>query len=1186
MSHQPESELVGARHNSSRYFVANRHVAWTLLAATIGLGVCGYVAMPKRKDPFIKIRSAVAVCAWPGAPAEKVEELVTRRIEEKIAQNAEIERIESTSRTGVSVVTIVLRDELPISDIAKALDDIDLKLRAITDLPQGAQPIDFQKDFGDVAALMLTVASPKVADVELRLRAQAIAAALRVERAGSAGERSALVLGFPTGLDSEPLRRVVDAFAAFADARGARDVRVVAGAGFLAVDGALRDGGPSWDELAGRFVTERLHASAFHPDVWLPVTIADPDSALERLRTVRGDRYSYRRLDDFTDAVARRLRGVAQVSKVTRSGVLGERVYLDYSQDRFAQLGVGLATLRDALAARNVETQSGVLEARGTNVAVDATGEYADERDIGATLVTTTSSGTPVVLRDLVDVTRDYENPPRYLNTHTWRDDAGGFHTSRAITIGVQMRTNEQVAAFSRDVDAALRDVRATLPEDLIFARTSDQPRQVEEKVGLFMTSLYEAIAIIVLVGLIGFREWRSALVLALSIPVTLAMTFVFMWALGLDIQQMSIAALILALGLLVDDPVVAGDAIKRELDAGKPRGVAAWLGPTKLARAIFYATITNIVAYLPFLLMGGDVGRFIFALPVVIAAALVASRIVSMTFIPLLGHLILRPRPDRAGAPRAAMARYRRAISWAIEHRYVVLALSLGILGAGGFAATRLRSSFFPKDLSYLSYVDVYLADNAPLAATQATARDADRVIREAAAAFGRAHPEHGQPRTVVRSVTTFVGGGAPRFWYSLSPQQQAPNYAQLVIEVVDARDTPELIPALQHALSARVPGARIDVRELENGKPVPNPIELRFTGDDVATLRAIAERAEAVLRGVAISDRVRDDFGAPSLRVHFDVDPVRATLAGVSHADVAQAMVVGLNGAPLSTLRDRDKRIPIVARLRMEERGNLGDLRDLYVFSSRSAQKVPIGQVATERAELVPEKIQRRNQLRTITVAGFPVPGKLPSEVMAEIRPQLAALQAGLPPGYTMAIGGSEENVTQVGHDAAIVAITSVLAILVMLVIQFKNGVKPLIVLAAIPYGGAGALCAIVLMDAPFGFTAILGTISLIGVIVSHIIVLFDYIEEARERGEPLRQALLDAGTARLRPVLITVAATVLGLVPLAVHGGPLWEALCYAQIGGLTLATAITLLIVPVLYAIFVLDLRWIRWSALSP
>ncbi|TMA37216.1 MAG: efflux RND transporter permease subunit, partial [Deltaproteobacteria bacterium] len=374
------------------------------------------------------------------------------------------------------------------------------------------------------------------------------------------------------------------------------------------------------------------------------------------------------------------------------------------------------------------------------------------------------------------------------------------WQRTRAITVAVQMQAGRQIADFSGEVDAALTSVRATLPEDLILARTSDQPRQVKEKVDLFLVSFYEAIAIIVLIGLIGFWEWRSALLLALSIPLTLALSYAFMYLLGIDIQQMSIAALIISLGLLVDDPVVAGDAIKRELDSGKPGRVAAWLGPTRLARAIFFATVTNIVAYLPFLIMSGDVGRFIFR-----------------TFVPLLGHALLRehkvPLAQWAHRRERGVAGfYARGVRGAIDHRYAVLLAAVAVLAAGVAAGPRLKTAFFPKDLSYLSYVDIWLPENSTLEATDEAARTADRVVRDVAAEFGK--KKH---REVLQSVTTFIGGGAPRFWFSLSPQQDQVNYAQLVVEVKDDHDTTELIAPLQHALSAQVPGAQIDVRQLE---------------------------------------------------------------------------------------------------------------------------------------------------------------------------------------------------------------------------------------------------------------------------------------------------------------------------------------------------------------------------------
>ena len=420
------------------------------------------------------------------------------------------------------------------------------------------------------------------------------------------------------------------------------------------------------------------------------------------------------------------------------------------------------------------------------------------------------------IVRDLVDISRGYEDPPRFLNYYTWRDAGGQWQRTRAITLAVQMRAGEQIGEFGAAVDAALQTLKPRLPQDLLLARTSDQPLQVKESIGLFMRSLWEAILLVVVIAFLGFREWRSAALVALSIPVALAMTFGLMHLLGIDLQQVSIASLIIALGLLVDDPVVASDAIKRELAAGKTRSLSAWLGPMKLAQAIFYATLTNIVAYLPLLLVGGTVGQFIYSLPIVITCSLVASRIVSMTFIPLLGYHLLKPsaQPERTLAEqreRGFSGVYYRVGLWALEHRRKVVLASLVVLLTGGaLTVTRLRTEFFPKDLSYLSYLDIYLPEDAPLSATNQAAAKAESIVREVATRFGKAHAN----KDVLHSLTSFVGGGGPRFWYSAAPEQPQLNYAQVVIQVNDKHDTAALIAPLQQALSANIPGARVDVR------------------------------------------------------------------------------------------------------------------------------------------------------------------------------------------------------------------------------------------------------------------------------------------------------------------------------------------------------------------------------------
>ncbi len=321
---------------------------------------------------------------------------------------------------------------------------------------------------------------------------------------------------------------------------------------------------------------------------------------------------------------------------------------------------------------------------------------------------------------------------------------------------------------------------------------------------------------------------------------------------------------------------------------------------------------------------------------------------------------------------------------------------------------------------------------------------------------------------------------------------------------------------------------------------------------------------------------------MGAESFAVDVAIDPDRASRAGLTNADVAASTALGLNGVRLTEMHEGDRVIPVVARLRMEERAQLGDLSNLYVYSTQGSNKVPLQQIAQLKTEMRPEKVMRRDQFRTITIGAFPRPGVLASEVMAASKADLDRFAASLPPGVKMEIGGEMEKQQSGFQELAVILLISIAMIYLALAVQFQSAVKPLLVFGAIPYGMVGAFVALAVMGEPFGFMAFLGIVSLVGVIVSHVIVLFDFIEEAREKGESLTEALLDAGILRLRPVLITVGATVFALVPLAMHGGPLWEPLCYAQIGGLAVATVVTLVLVPVFYAIAVLDLKVVKWE----
>jgi multidrug efflux pump subunit AcrB len=1209
MTHENEQDISN-RRNVPKFFVEHPHISWILLAGVLVWGWFGYTSMPQRKDPDIPVRLGVAACPWPGATAQQVEQFVTRRVEDVAAENKTIHPgtdadygIKSISLPGYSYVTIQLDES--VTDTKRQFSDINLKLDALnSQLPQGAGPISFQSDFGDTAALMLTVASPKADDIEITARANSVESAIRqardAKKQNRAGQQITVVDSFPQSVSA---REVLDAVYLFQEqARSAgilRDSEVIQGSGFIGVDGVSDADDSAIQAFTRQFISERLQRSELHPDAWDPIIIRGPKETRTKLASVAGDKYSYAELDNYSDLIGRTLQGAPEVSKVERRGVLPQAIYLDYSQDRLAAYGLRPADLSKVLSARNIIAPGGTVETGERRVILTPSGQFDTARSIGDVAVSATSAGTPVYLRDLVQISRGYQAPAQYLNYYTWRDANGHWQRSRAITLAIYMRDKKQIARFGESVNLKLSGLRQILPADLILAHTSDQPLQVKENIHLFMRALLEALVLVVLVSLLGFWEWRLALIMALAIPITLAMTFGIVYMLGIDLQQVSIATLIIALGLLVDVPVVSGDGIKRHLAEGFPRSTACWLGPTKLATAIFYATITNIIAYLPFLMLTGNTGEFLKSLPVVMTASLLCALVVAMTFVPFLGYYILRPpaKPEPTideRRKRGFYGFYNRLVGRAIKHRWAVLGGSLVFLIVGGLFGSRLKTQFFPEDVQYWFYLDIWLPNDTPLSATNDAAMQAERVVRQVIDDSPDVTTKENRGR-LLKSLTTFAGGGGPRFWFSVSPEMPQTNYAQMIVEVTDKEASPKLARPIQDALDKEVPGAWVTVRQLQTN-PVENPVELLISGQedvdsrneasDIRTLRQIAGQAQDIVRqagGVAV---LRDDWFPDDVQQRIQIDPDRANVAGITNADVAEASATAMSGAPVGLFKEGDKNIPIVARLRMEERSQLADIRNLYVYSSQTNNRVPLLSIATVGNSLETGRIARREHFRTISILCYPQPGVLASEVLEPLLPKLQQFQKNLPPGYQLRIGGERAKQIDGFDNLKLVLLISLLGIYLALLIQFNNAVKPLLVFAAAPYGVIGSLIALSITHTPFGFMAFLGIASLIGVIVSHVIVLFDFIEEMHAKGEPLEQALPDAGIQRIRPVLITVLATILALFPLALEGGPLWKPLCYAQIGGLAVATFITLLLVPVLYSIFVLDLKLIRWETKQP
>ena len=487
MAHKSDRERIEQTRNVPRFFVEHPQVSWVLLLGVLIWGWFGYKSMPQRKDPNIPVRVAVASCSWPGGTAQQVEQLITKPIEDTVSQNKWIHPgtpadygVRSISLPGYSYVYIQLAEN--VDDLKRQFSDINLKLNALnSQLPQGAGPITFQSDFGDTAALMLTVASPKADSVEIDLRSQSIQAAIRSARATKktkvAEKPVTFIYPFSTSVSSRAIAAGTSLFQKMATESGVlNNATQIQGAGFIGVDGTSLKDDASIRAFVQQFFASQLQRSDLHPDAWGLIFVHDPAETREKLSAVAGDKYSYAELDDFSDLIARTLQGAPETSKVERRGVLPQTIYLEFSENRLAAYGLQPADLGKLIQARNIIAPGGVFEAGQREITLNPSGQFESAKAIGDIVVTTTAAGAPVYLRDLVDISRGYQSPANYLNYYTSLSGDGTWRRSRAVTIAIYMRDENQIAKFGASIDEKMAQLGRILPSDLIIAHTSDQP--------------------------------------------------------------------------------------------------------------------------------------------------------------------------------------------------------------------------------------------------------------------------------------------------------------------------------------------------------------------------------------------------------------------------------------------------------------------------------------------------------------------------------------------------------------------------------------------------------------------------------------------------------------------------------------------------------------------------------------
>ena len=897
-----------------------------------------------------------------------------------------------------------------------------------------------------------------------------------------------------------------------------------------------------------------------------PVFNDDFGDVFGTIFALSADGFSGEELRVFAERVRQRLLRVPDVAKVEPFGVQPEKIYVEISQKRLAQLGLDMNTVIAQLAAQNAVEGAGVLNAGSENLQVRVAGAFNSVEDLGRLPIravnTSTGAASQIKLSDIADIKRAYVDPPAVKVRHQGQD---------VIALGVSMAKGGDIIQLGTRLREAAAQLQAELPVGISMIQVQDQPRAVTRSVNEFVGVLVEAVLIVLAVSFIslgfhrkpGFPGFRidiwPGLVVGITIPLVLAITFVTMYYWGVGLHKISLGSLIIALGLLVDDAIIAVEMMVRKLEEGYDRARAATFTYELVAMPMLTGTLITAAGFLPIGLAKSMTGEYTFAIFAVTSAALIISWLVSVYFVPYLGWKLLHTRKQVDGEAhedelynRGFYLHFRKLVNGCVQHRWVTIALTvltfaLGIVGMG-----KVQQQFFPDSSRPEVLVDLWLPEGSTIQQSEAVARRFEARMQQEAG---------------VASVTTWVGSGVPRFYLPLDQVFPQSNVSQVIVLPKGLPEREELRLRLPALLAAEFSEVRARVKLLPNGPPVPYPVQFRVVGTDAAQVRQWADQAKDILRSDDRMRGVNDNWNESVKVMRLDVDQDKARALGVSSQVIAQASRTILSGSTIGQYREGDKMVDIVLRQPLQERQSITDLGSAYLPTA-SGKSIPLTQVAKVRLDWEPGVMWREGRNYAITVQGDVVEGVQGATVSNAVWPKMQALAQRMPAGYAVEVAGAVEESSK-GQGSIAAGVPMMLFIIfTLLMLQLQSFSRAVLVFLTGPLGIAGVAAALLLLNRPFGFVALLGVIALMGMIMRNSVILIDQIEQDRRRGVPAWDAVVEAAVRRFRPIVLTAAAAVLAMIPLS--RSVFWGPMAVAIMGGLVVATALTLLALPAMYA----------------
>ncbi|NOU53185.1 efflux RND transporter permease subunit [Pseudoalteromonas sp. JBTF-M23] len=1011
--------------NITRLALENNRTAWVLIIAMLVFGILAFNKMPKDYDPGFIIRTAQVVTYFPGASPQRVEALVTDQIEKVVQQIPELDYVSSTSKTGVSIVSVNIKESY--KNMRPIWDNLRRKIQSIeSDLPKGAQAPIVNDEFGDVFGIVI-------------------------------------------GLT--------------------------------------------------------------------------------------GEGYSHRELEDVAEQVRDTFLRLPDAAKVEIYGTQEQRVFIEFENSRLAALDLSAGILQQQLAARNIVNPGGSLYVGDETLVVEPSGNFESVTEIANTIINVPGSEQVILLSDIARVYRDHIEPAKAKVR---------VGNEQGLTIGISMRKGGNNLELGAQVKQAIKRLEAVYPIGVEFKLLSFLPQEVEKKVDDFVSNLVQAVLVVTVVMLFTLGL-RTGLVVASLIPMSMVFGILVMSFFEISIDQISLAALIIALGMLVDNGIVMSENIMVQMEQGKRAIDAAIESAQALKIPLLVSSLTTGAAFLPIFLAESSTGEYTASLFKVVTITLLCSWLLALTMIPMLCVYFVKVKAQQKEVFSSAIYQsYRTILSRLMNHRWLTVGVCIAMFIVAVQALQFIPKLFFPpSDRTYFK-VELELPVGTRLETTEALVKDLEQYVHQQLLV-------NKQRTDGVTKWVSYIGNGGPRFLLTHNPQPTSSNYALMIVSVTSYTLIDDMMAKIeQHALE-NYPDLLLTQRKIENGAAINNPVEVRILGEDKNKIMEIARQVKAKMRQTNGLKAISDDWGLPIKKLEINIDQARARRAGVSSEDIATSLQTGLSGLELTQYREKEDTIPVILRSVASDRQDIAKLKAMAVYAQSSGNSVPLQQVADVAVVWESAQIFRRDRVKAVVI-GAQIDGITATEGFAKLTPWLDEQQKSWPFGYTYELGGEAESSGKANQSIAQQLPIAVLIIVLLLVAQFNSIRKSLLVLITIPLGFIGVVVGLLIGQSFFGFMTLLGVISLAGIVINNAIVLLERIktELDSEPNDPVN-AIIDAAQARMRPILLTTATTVLGLLPLYLGGGEMWEPMALSIMGGLLFSTLLTLGVVPVLYAL---------------